>query len=106
MVYYDGQVIANQVVYAALGDWIIRKIKSSSLVPFINEQTYWINHAFAVIVSGIAALGINYTYSYSPDGVLNIAITGLTLTGIYMTAKQWLFAYILQQTSYRLNKKD
>lgn len=104
MVYYDGQVIANQIVYGAIGTFVIQKIKSSKLVPFINEQTYWINRTLAILTSGIAAIGINYSYSYTSDGVLNIAITGLTFWGLVEGMKQWLFAYVIQQTGYKLTK--
>lgn len=103
--YYDDQVIANSVVYAAIGDWLIRKAKNSKLTPFINKQTYLLNHLAAVGISGIAALGINYTYTYTDDGVLQIVLTGLTWSGILMGMKQWLFQYILQQFAYNMKKE-
>jgi hypothetical protein len=103
---YDGQVIANSVVYAALGNWFIGHVKKSKLVPLINEQTYWINKTFAMLVAGIAALGVTYTYSYSAEGVLTVVINGLTLGGLWISFKTWLFSYVLQQTGYHLTKEN
>ena len=102
---YDGQVIANSVVYAALGNWFINKVKKSKLIPFINDQTYWINKSFAVLISVIAALGVTYTYTYSADGILSLTITGLTLASLWANFKVWVLSYSLQQTGYHLTKE-
>jgi hypothetical protein len=101
MVYYDGQVVANQVVYAAAGNWLLNKVKTSKIFPFLNESTYLANKLAAMGIAAITAFGINYTYTYAPaDGVLNIAITGLTIAGIFEGAKQFMFSYVLQQGMY------
>lgn len=101
---YDGQVIANSVAYAALGNWFITKVKNSELVPWINKQSYWINKVFAMLIALVAAVGVTYTYTYSPDGVLNLTLSGLTLLNIWVSFKTWLFSYALQQTGYHITK--
>lgn len=102
---YDGQVLANSIAYAALGNWFINKVKSSKFIPFINDQTYWINKSFAVVIALIAALGVSYTYSYSKiDGVFTLVLSGLTLAGLWANFKMWVISYALQQTGYNVGK--
>lgn len=75
------------------------------MFSWINENSYKLNRAIAIIASGVVALGIGWQYSYLPDeGVLTLAITGLKYDSIYATAKQWIFSYIVQQTGYRITK--
>lgn len=103
-VFYDGQVITNQFAYAAIGNWIINKIKQTSLIPFVNNQTYILNHIIAISIAGVSALGINYSYSYTPDGVLAITLTGLTFVGVSTALWQWFISYVMQQGVYNVMK--
>lgn len=106
MVYYDGQVLTHQLAYGMLGHWLIRRIKTSRLVPFINEQTYWMNRALAVVLAMLSAVGINYQYAYTADGVLTLTLTGLTLASIWDHFLQTVVAYGSQQLPYHLTKSS
>lgn len=104
-VYYDTNVLINQVIYSVIGDFVIRRAKTSRLLPWINAYTPKINRTVAIITSAIGALGISYKYSYSSDGVLAITITGLTLLSLWEGAKVWLVSYMFQQGTYQLVTK-
>lgn len=101
---YDGQVLANSVAYAAIGNWFIKKVKDSEFIPFINKQTFWVNKVFAVAVAFAAAMGVTYTYTYSADGVLGLTISGLTLASVFASFKTFIISYALQQTGYHITK--
>lgn len=101
---YDGQVIANSVAYAALGNWLVKKIKESELIPWFNKQTYWMNKVLAIVIAAVGAIGVTYTYSYSDDGVLSLTLAGLTLANIWISFKTFVISYALQQTGYHITK--
>lgn len=104
--FYDAQMITNSVVYAGVGNWIVKKLKDSELVPFINKSTYWLNHAVAILTALAGTIGIAYTYTWNPtEGIFQLAFSGLTLTTILAGIKQFLFQYILQQTGYSMTKE-
>jgi hypothetical protein len=104
MVYYDGQVLSNQIAYGLLGHSIISWLKKTALVPFINKNSWWINRGLALGLATISAIGINYSYSYSTDGVLVLTLTGLTIGGVWHGFLQWLVAYGSQQLPYHLTR--
>jgi len=104
MIYYDSQIIASQIVFSSIIVWLFRLAKQSSYISFINGETPKVNRMIAIVSSGLVALGLNWTYSYTPEGILTIQVTGLTLMGIYEGSKQWIFSYIVQQTGYRVTE--
>ena len=108
MMYYDSQAISSQVVASAVIVWLIRRIKASALIPWVNENTKVINKTLAVVMSGIAAIGVgwNYTYSAADDGTLVFTITGLSFSSIIGYIKSWIFSYVVQQSGYRLTEPE
>lgn len=71
----------------------------------MNDNTYAINKFVAVVASGLVAIGINWNYAYSDDGLLTLTISGLTPMGIYAGIKQWVFSYVVQQTGYKITER-
>jgi len=106
VVYYDSQIIANHVVYAALSNQIISFLKKSTWFPLLTAQTTKLNRLAAIFFATISAIGISYTYSYTPDGVLNLAISGLTFSAVWNAAKTWIFSYAIQQGGYHMTKTN
>lgn len=104
MVYYDGQVLSNQLAYGVIGHSLLAWLKKTQLVPFINKNTYYVNRGMAILFATISAVGINYSYTYSPDGTLAITLTGLTLSGVWHGFLQWVMAYASQQLPYHLTR--
>jgi len=104
MIYYDSQIIASQVVFSSIIVWLFREVKKCGWITFINGETPKVNKLIAIISSGLVALGLNTTYSYTPEGIFTLQVTGLTLIGVYEGLKQWMFSYIVQQTGYRITE--
>ncbi len=104
-VYYDSNVVVNQMLYGVIGNQVLKWAKGSSLVPFLNHvDTQRLNRLMAMGIAAVSAIGINYTYSYSAEGVLDFHATGLTLAAIYDSARQYVVAYMAQQIPYHLTK--
>ena len=57
-VYYDPQVLTNQMVYGVVGNYIIGWLKRTKLVPFINADSPLLNRALTIGVALVSALGI------------------------------------------------
>jgi hypothetical protein len=103
-VYYDPQVLTNQMIYGVVGNYVIGWLKRTRLVPFINANSYWINRVLTISIALISAFGIEHSYSYTADGVFTLTLTGLTFWSIYNSGKQFLVAYIAQQIPYHAMK--
>ena len=104
MVYYDPQVLTNQMVYGVVGNYIIGWLKRTPLLPFVNSDSYWINRALTIGIALISAIGLEYNYSYTADGVFTLTLTGVTIWSIVDHGKQFLVAYIAQQLPYHAMK--
>lgn len=105
MVYYDAQVLTNQVVYGVAGNWLIGKIKRSEWIPFINKHTFWLNRGLTIAMALASTIGIEHTYSYdATSGIFELTVTGLTFWSVVAHLKQFLFAYICQQIPYHAMK--
>ena len=104
MVYYDGQVLTNQLAYGLIGNELVKWVKTTKLIPFINTNTFWLNRGMAMLVATISALGINYSYTYTPEGVFTITLTNLTIAGVWHGVQQWVLAYGAQQLPYHLTR--
>ena len=106
MIYTDGQVLADSVVYAAVANTLIGYLKKAKWFPWLNGTTFYLNRFAAITTALIATFGINYSHSYTSDGVLTITLTGLTLVGMLAGLKQFIVSYAIQQGSYHLTKTD
>lgn len=106
MMYYDANVLANQVAASGLIVWIIRALKQSRLpwLSWINEHSWLVNRTLSIVAALLVSLGLSYQYSYTPDGVLTLSLSGLTLASLIDHARTWLVGYILQQTGYRVTE--
>jgi hypothetical protein len=106
MVYYDSNVLVNQMFYGVVGNYIIRFAKKSRFLPWINEARPWVTRGLGIFLATISALGIEHTYSYTAqEGVFTLTLTGLTIPLLYDHTKQVVIAYIFQQVPYHAMKQ-
>jgi len=104
VVYYDAQVLTNQVVYGVIGNWVIGFLKRTAWVPFINANSAKLTRAMTIGIAFVSALGIEYTYSYTLDGHFLLDLGGLTFASLSGHAYQFLVSYIFQQIPYHAMK--
>lgn len=106
MMYYDANILANQIGASGLTVWLIRAMKQSHLPMFawINEHSWLVNRTLAILASLAVSLGLSYQYSYTPEGILTLSLSGLTVASLIDHARIWLVGYMIQQSGYRLTE--
>lgn len=104
--YYDANVLANQVAASSVVVWLIRAMKQSRMPAFawVNEHSWLINRTLGIVAALAVSLGLSYQYAYTPDGVATLTITGLTVASLIDHARIWLVGYSLQQAGYRVSE--
>lgn len=105
MVYYDSNVLVNQMFYGVVGNYLIRLAKKSKYIPWVNGATPWVTRGLGIFIATVSALGIEHTYSYSQEGVFTLTLTGLTLVSLFDHVKQVVIAYVFQQVPYHAMKQ-
>lgn len=89
--------LETQITISAVVVYIIEVVKRSKFFPWLTTETAKLNRYVAIVLSGLAALGINATFT---DGTLTI--TGLTVAGILTGALVWLKSFIVQQGMFKI----
>ena len=74
---------------------LLKRIKS---IPFVDEQSRVLNRWLGVIASGLATVGIGFTFDSQAGTLL---ITGISLATIAQTAWHWFTQWALQQVLYQ-----
>ena len=77
--------------------YAIELLKRLESIPFIHDQSRVINRWLGVIASGLATVGIGFTFDSQAGTLL---ITGLSLGTIAATVWQWFTQWALQQVIY------
>lgn len=90
--------LGAQLTTSAVIVWVIERLKAAKWFPWLSVETWRLNRAIAVILSGLAALGIHAEFN-SVEGILTI--TGLTLTSILHGGADWISSFVIQQVLFR-----
>jgi hypothetical protein len=93
---------AVQVAIAGAIVWLIEKLKSWHAFPLMAPDTGTVNRWVAIVLSGVATLGIAATFE--PDAG-KLTITGLTATGIVTGGWEWFKTFVFQELVYRIGVK-
>jgi hypothetical protein len=81
------------LVLVFLQNWL----KQQKWFPLINYNTPKVNHIFSIVLTGVATVGIHFTWSSTDHSLL---ITGLSLATISQGAWHWIQQYIITKTGY------
>lgn len=82
----------TQVTAAAVVSFLIAFLKKQSWFPWISTETEKINRVAAIVLSGLASLGIHAHFSHE-SGILTV--TGLTLTTVAVGLWHWVTQFAL-----------
>lgn len=107
MVYYDPQILADQMIYSGVLVFLMNKLKQWKAVPFINQYSHKLNNYIHIVTSFVAAAGINYNYSYAPTvdhGTITIVLTGVSLASLVSFAKTWVVSYMMQSMGSKVSQ--
>lgn len=78
--------LGSQITAAAVISFVIGWLKKSPWFPWITTETAKLNRVAAVVLSGLAALGLHFQFNHSAGSLL---ITGLSLQGFLLGAWHW-----------------
>ncbi len=86
--------LQTQLVVAAISSWLIQKVKSSPLVPFIHEESEKLNRYFAGLIAALGTVGIALACSWTDRTCTLRWPDGPTLAlGLWAWAKQWVIMH-------------
>ena len=94
-------VAVTEFTTSAVAVWLLQKLKSASWFPLVAAGKVWFNRIASILLAGVGAIGIGYTWAPNPNGghVLTIAIP--TLSVMALGAWHWLNQYVMQETIYQ-----
>lgn len=84
------EAITQQIPAALVLIFLQNWLKQQKWFPWINYQTAKANHAFSVMTTGMATLGVHFTYSSTDHSLL---ITGLSTSAVVAAGWHWIQQY-------------
>lgn len=82
--------------------WLIEKLKTWHLFPWMTPQTETVNRLVSIAAAGIATIGVAATFE--PESG-KLTISGLTATGIATGGWEWFKSFVFQELVYRAGVK-
>jgi len=82
----------------AVSVFLIEKLKAAKNIPWIHQHSSQLNRMVAIATSGLAAVGVHFTFN-AGDGTL--LITGISMAGIVGAAWHWVQSFALQEVMYQ-----
>lgn len=76
---------------AAIITFLIGVLKKASWFPWLSSETAKVNRIAAIVLSGVATLGIHLTFNRQAG---SLVITGLTLNTILVGGYHWLIQFV------------
>lgn len=94
-------VAVTEFTTSAVVVFLLQKLKAASWFPLLEDGKAWFNRVGSIVLAGVSAIGIGYTWAPNPSGghLLTIAIPTLPVLGI--GAWHWLNQYVMQETIYQ-----
>jgi hypothetical protein len=97
--------VAAIVAWNAVAVWAEQKLKASSLVPFVTNQTEKINKVVSVALSALGAAGMTFTFAHTTQdhgaGQLVISYAGLTLMNFIGFAYHMITNYATSKAFFK-----
>ena len=94
-------VLATQITLGMIGAGVLRLLKRSAAVTWVNDNTGWVNHVILALTSAAGALSVNFVWNATAH---SLTITGLDATAIALTAwlwaKQWTIQYLVHKGAF------
>jgi hypothetical protein len=102
------EALGGQITLSAVIVFLIQLAKNTSWIPKVDINSDKLNRWLAVILSGVAAVGIHWAYdanfSWVSGGVLTIIWPGFN--GVVHGAWEWLQSFAVQEWMYRSTVKS
>lgn len=86
------EVLSSQVTAAAVVSFLIAFLKKQAWFPLLTSETEKLNRLAAVVLSGLAALGISVSFNHEAGQLI---VSGLTASTIVTGLWHWLQQFAL-----------
>jgi len=86
-------LLSSQISAAAACAYILNLIQKSEKIPWITQNTKYINFAIRALLAGAATIGIEHVWNPSPTGGGVLMITIPSLTVVVHEAWHWFGEY-------------
>lgn len=88
----------SQISAATIAVSIIQWLKKTTILPFVNENSAWINRIVATLAAFVTSVGIHYSFDVA-GGVLTVS--GLIWSNILHSVWDIVKAYAVQHLIYK-----
>jgi protein-S-isoprenylcysteine O-methyltransferase Ste14 len=78
--------VGTQVAVAAIISFVVGQLKKASWFPWLTAETSKLNRIVAIVLSGLASVGVHFQWS---AGTHSLLITGLSLATIGLGVWHW-----------------
>ncbi len=96
------EVFGDQLVVAALGAWLIERLKHSKYFPLISTETEKLNKLFSGFVAALATAGILVTTTWDAGShTFVFSVTNLTVGAVASFLWHWAGQYIYLKFAYK-----
>ena len=86
---------------SAVAVFLLQKLKSAKWFPLVESGKAWASRMASIVLAGVGAVGVNYTWTPNPDGTHGLLIVVPTFTAIMLALWHWLNHYAMQETIYQ-----
>lgn len=90
-------LVTQQIPIGLILVFVQNWLKQQKWFPFINYSTARANHIVSIITTGLATLGVHFSYSSVDHSLL---ITGLAWSTVFAGAWHWLQQYAITKGLY------
>ena len=93
----------TQVAVAAIISWLISTAKGASWFPWLTAETSKLNRAVAIVLSGVATVGIHFQWTAASH---SLVITGLAWSTIGIGLWHWTVQAIYTHGWFKATNGD
>jgi hypothetical protein len=94
-------IAITEFTTSAVVVWLLQKLKSATWFPLVQQGKTWLNRIASIVLAGVGAIGVSYTWSPDPAGGHMLSVAIPTLSVAALGAWHWLNHFVMQETIYQ-----
>jgi hypothetical protein len=94
-------VAVTEFTTSAVAVWLLQKLKSATWFPLVQQGKVWLNRVASIVLAGVGAVGVDYTWTPNPQGGHMLTLAIPTLSVAALGGWHWLNHFVMQETIYQ-----
>jgi hypothetical protein len=94
-------IAVTEFTTSAVAVWLLQKLKTATWFPLVQQGRAWLNRAASIVLAGVGAVGVSYTWAPNPMGGHMLTVAIPTLSVAALGAWHWLNHFVMQETIYQ-----